>query len=173
MNCASHLQKSPNPYALRVGLLGYLRIFIPFCSRLCQWFTLLGGAVFAVGLTSCRSFDLVASAERGNFRAVKAHLTRGVDPNRRGMHAMTPLMGAAKGGHIEMCELLIRAGADVNGHNESGSALMWAVDSGREGLVRLLLNAAADPAWKNHLGDTAEFLARQQRKNSIASLLTK
>jgi|ERR1051325_8024926 ankyrin repeat protein len=95
----------------------------------------------------------------------------GVDVNGRGMHAMTPLMTAAKAGRLDICELLLKHGADVNGHNDSGSVLMWGVESGNEELVRFLLKSGADRSWKNALGGTAESLARQRGLSTLRHLL--
>jgi ankyrin repeat protein len=84
---------------------------------------------------------------------------------------MTPLMTAAKAGRLDMCELLVRHGADVNGHNKSGSVLMWAVNSGNEELVRFILKSGAESSWSNALGGTAESLARQRGFTNIAALV--
>src|SRR5262245_10409244 len=100
-------------------------------------FALSCGCVF-LAVTGChlvRGDKFNQAIARGETDAVRKAIAHGVDVNGRGMHAMTPLMTAAKTGRLDICELLVKHGADVNGHNDSGSVLMWAVDSRNEALV--------------------------------------
>ena len=80
-------------------------------------------------------------------------------------------MTAAGEGRLEICKLLIQHGADVNGHNDSGSVLMWAVNSGNEELVRFILKSGASKSWTNAIGQSAETLARQRGLTNIAELV--
>ena len=73
---------------------------------------------------------------------------------------MKPIMSAAKGGNLEVVKLLASKGADVNAHNQSGSALMWAVNSGNADVVKFLLMKGAEPGGTNCLGETALDFAR-------------
>src|SRR5688572_22871099 len=100
--------------------------------------------------------ELNQAVARGDEASVKDYLARGWDVNGRGMHGMMPLMIAAKTGRTNMLSLLIEKGADVNSHNDSANALMWAISSGNEDSVRLLLQAGPDLTWTNVLGETAE-----------------
>ena len=84
---------------------------------------------------------------------------------------MTPIMSASRGGHLGIVEELIKYGADVNSHNDSGNALMWAVSSGNEELVGYLVRSGADVHWTNAMGITALDFAREQQKTNIAHLL--
>ena len=132
----------------------------------------LGCALIAAsGCRFARTDNLNQAIANGETGAVRRAVARGVDVNGRGMHAMTPLMTAAKAGRLDMCELLVRHGADVNGHNKSGSVLMWAVNSGNEELVRFILKSGAESSWSNALGGTAESLARQRGFTNIAALV--
>ncbi len=127
--------------------------------------------IAASGCQFIRVDDLNQAIVGGETEAVRKAIARGVNVNGRGMHAMTPLMKAAEAGRLDYCELLVKHGADVNGHNDSGSVLMWAVNSGKEELVRFILNSGAERSWSNTLGNTAESIARQRGFTNIASIV--
>jgi ankyrin repeat protein len=72
-----------------------------------------------------------------------------------------PLHSAAAGRHVEICRLLIAAGAGVNATQRHGfTPLHSAAQNGDVELVELLLSAGADPSLANDDGatpaDTAE-----------------
>jgi hypothetical protein len=55
------------------------------------------------------------AARQGKIEAVKQHIATGADVNAKlDRFGLTPLHGAAEGGHGEIAELLIDKGADVN-----------------------------------------------------------
>ena len=87
------------------------------------------------------------------------------------MHAMKQIMSAAKGAHLETVEYLASRGADVNAHNDSGSALMWAVESGNEEIVQFLLVSGTNVRWTNALGETALDFARTKKANNMIRIL--
>ncbi len=127
--------------------------------------------LFAVGCKFIRSDNLNQAIVRGEIESVRVAIVHGTDANGRGMHAVTPLMKAAGTGRLDICQLLVEHGANVNGHNGSGSVLMWAVHSENESLIRYLLKAGADKSWTNSTGQSAEGMARDAGLLSIASLL--
>lgn len=71
----------------------------------------------------------------------------------------TPLMWAAKEGHIDIVRFLLDYGADpsITTEGEESTALHWAILGGHVGVVRCLLNhEKTDPNQKNvHLADAA------------------
>ncbi|MDP6417436.1 MAG: ankyrin repeat domain-containing protein [Gammaproteobacteria bacterium] len=80
-------------------------------------------------LTHIRLIELIETIEKGDIEAVKQHLAAGADVNAGGglddngePLLWTPLHLAAMGGHKEIVELLIGAGADVNAKVVSGAA---------------------------------------------------
>lgn len=123
------------------------------------------------GYRFIRNDELNQAALAGNSKRTTELLSKGSDVNGRGMHGMTPIMSAARGGHLKVVELLVAQGADVNSHNDSGSVLMWAVDSGNDELLSYLLRSGADVGWTNALGSSALDFAREQKKTNVLRLL--
>jgi ankyrin repeat protein len=115
--------------------------------------------------------DLCDAARRGNIEDVKLAVSRGAKINGRGMHATTPLMAACEGGQLEIAKYLIDLGADVNGHNASGSALMWAIEAGNASLCELLCEKGADVDWKNDTGGNAIDFAATKNNKEISNIL--
>ena len=89
-------------------------------------------------------------AAHGNSKhtgAVRLLLQAGADVNAANVNGQTPLMAAARNGHIEALRLLLEAGADVGAANAKGqTALMSAAQNGHLEAVRLLLEAGASAA---------------------------
>lgn len=108
-----------------------------------------------------RADELNQAVSRGDKAAVERAISNGIDLNVPGMHAVTPLMSAAEAGQTDICRDLIRNGADVNGHNESGSVLMYAIGSGNAETLAVVLAAKPDLKWTNALGDSAESFAKE------------
>ena len=53
-------------------------------------------------------------------------------------------MEAARGGHTEVVQILLRAGADVKGRDKNRrTALMWAAEYGHTEIVEMLKKAGA------------------------------
>jgi len=110
-------------------------------------------------------------ARSGDIAAIDTLLNQGAALNGRGMHGMTPLMSACAAGELPAACHLIELGADINGHNDSGSVLMWAIDSGNIELVSLLLDQGVDTGWKNHFGGDARGFAKEKGDPAIVELL--
>ena len=125
----------------------------------------------ASGCQFFRVDNLNQAIVRGDTEAVRKAIARGVNVNGRGMHAATPLLRAAGVGRLDICELLVKHGADVNGHNDSASVLMMAAGSRNEEVVRFILKSGANKAWTNAIGQTAESQARQRGLTNIAALM--
>ena len=66
-----------------------------------------------------------------------------------------PLHSAAASRHLEVCRLLLAAGADVNARQAGGfTPLHAAAQNGDPEMVELFLSARADPAAATDAGET-------------------
>lgn len=124
-----------------------------------------------------RSFDgwtaLHLAAFFGREAAVAELLRRGANFEAWSDNALNnqPLHAAAAGGHVEVCRMLIEAGADVNTRQHGGySPLHSAAHEGNGALVELLLDAGADRFSRTVAGELPADLAKKNGKD-ISALL--
>ena len=83
-----------------------------------------------------------------------------VDSTTRDSFAPTPLMVAVVEKHVDMAELLISRGANINATNGLGSApLHWAAERGDLEMVELLVKNGADSSIRDDDGHTPSDLA--------------
>lgn len=114
---------------------------------------------FLVMFTSEReALEIHYAAFQGDLEKVKSEVARGVDieskvldlgygdPNPK-YAKNTPLIMAAMGGHNDVVEILLEAGADVHaqGKYQHWTALFWAIERGNASLVKTLLEHGSDP----------------------------
>ena len=91
----------------------------------------------------------------------------------RGIHDLPALYFAAIGGHVEVAERLLRAGADVNAQSQAAAPIHGAVMGKNVEMVRLLLNHGADPSLKDYAGRDARALAAEMKRPDIEGLFEK
>lgn len=73
-----------------------------------------------------------------------------------------------------LVKMLLRAGADVNATDYSGStALHYACEMRNQAVIPLLLEAHADVSVKNQDGETPLDIARRLQFSNIESMLRK
>lgn len=103
---------------------------------------------------------LMLAAIRGNPDSVKLLLARGAQVNRPGW---TPLHYAATGGNLEVLRLLLDHDAYIDAQSPNRTTpLMMAARHKHPDVVRLLIEAGADPTARNEAGlDAAGYLQRQ------------
>lgn len=105
--------------------------------------------------------------EAGDLDFVKQAMSRwDISPNWRFngsfYHNVTPLMVAAKRGHVQVVQFLLDAGAEINAQDDLGmTALMYATQAGQIPVVQALLKRGADIKVKNRQGETALDLAEK------------
>jgi ankyrin repeat protein len=116
------------------------------------------------------AMNLFQAAKEGKVATLRRLISGGADVNAlaRGRdsdlgyatQSGTALMGAAEGGHVDACRLLLDAGAKVNIRNANGStALAHAAAPGHEAVVRMLLEAGAKVDTPDQQGRTALLVA--------------
>lgn len=109
----------------------------------------------------------------------KAEVTRtlldagaSVDTYSRNPFANQPLHAAAAGRHVDVCRLLLAAGADVNAPQHGGYApLHEAAGNGHVELAELFLSAGADPLATTADGATAADVAERAGHLDLAARL--
>lgn len=96
------------------------------------------------------------AVNRGRLKIIQCFLETGYDPGRKNIYGEPPLLYAAMQDNPEVPTILINAGADVNQRSDNGTtALMRAVEFGKNGVARRLLDNGADPDVKDKDGRTA------------------
>ncbi|MFI1929537.1 ankyrin repeat domain-containing protein [Streptomyces sp. NPDC020330] len=108
---------------------------------------------------------LYLASVQDRLEAVRLLLAAGADPNRASGPGASdlPLCGAACGGHTEVVEALLSAGARPDLREEFGfTALRWAVGLGHAPTVEVLLAHGADPLLPGPRSEAMLVLAAQR-----------
>ncbi len=119
-----------------------------------------------------RQKRFIAAATKGDIKAVKDFLDKGINVNARDINGRTALMIAVYDESKDIVEMLINAGADVNAHDKYGlTSLHWAAEKGHTNIVEMLIKAGADVNAKNNNGSTALHRAALGPKGIVQILL--
>jgi ankyrin repeat protein len=125
-------------------------------------------------LTAKKWPRFIEALESGNISVVKQLIKEGINVNviRDGL---TPLMVAASKGHIEMAEVILQAGANINARSDDGWTALHkaAYDQTETNIVDLLLQSGIDLEAKNKSGRTALQLAEEKGHRDIAHVIRK
>ena len=114
-----------------------------------------------------REEDLRQAAASGDIAVVKRLLTEGCDPNSFDELGMAALHHAAEHERLEIVELLLQHGADVNGRDERriGDTPLGEVASTCSlALARLLVQAGANPTIAGWMGQTPLDRSRARKR---------
>ena len=116
---------------------------------------------------------LIEAIEAQDAQKVKEFLENGSSPNDGFLNAdNSPLICAADCGNIEVVELLLAYGADVNYQSDAGdSPLICAAVIGSERIVSVLLDRGAEVNSRNRFGATAPGYAKHHEHLSVVKLL--
>lgn len=103
------------------------------------------------------SMDIHTAVLKGDIVSIKQYISAKSNLNLKEPYGgSTPLINAATFGKIEIAQLLIDAGADLNIQNNDGStALISAAFFCRPEIVKMLLTKKANKTIKNKYGQTA------------------
>lgn len=113
------------------------------------------------------------SINAGNMDQVRQILADGVNVDYADEDGMTPLQHAAYKGNMELCEMLLTHGADVNysAHDSGYTPLMFAALSGKKDIVRVLLEHGACVGLVNSVQRTSAQMAAFIGQHEIVSLI--
>jgi ankyrin repeat protein len=116
----------------------------------------------------------------GAAQTVRLMIAKGADVNKIDKTGVSPLGVAISGGHRyglttdENVEVILDAGADLRLEAQNGHpALHWAILERKPSIVRLLLEAGADPRATNSYGEDAYEIAARTKSKDIQDLLAK
>jgi ankyrin repeat protein len=128
-------------------------------------FRSIGLALLALLPAGCRyqpDTPLCVAANSGDVALVRAALARGLDPNEKDGRGIGALHWAARGGSVDVIEVLVAAGADVDLRDRDGDGwtpLLHAVHKRQPAAVLTLLEAGAAPDLARDGGMTALIMA--------------
>ena len=107
--------------------------------------------------------QLYFSARQGELQKVLLMLVDGIDPNFKMEHQnkRSPLHAAAEAGHVDICHMLIQAGANIDTCSEDQrTPLMEAAENNHLDAVKYLIKAGALVDPKDAEGSTCLHLAK-------------
>ena len=109
---------------------------------------------------------LMLASSYGNTEMVEYMLDNGADPGPYVKKTLdTPLHYAAGGGHVEVIEVLLKAGANVNALDNFGKTpLHWTADANQPDAAVALLNAGADPSPWSRFGTPLDIAVKKDNK---------
>ena len=135
---------------------------------------LLLTTIAAVVLVGCGpSMSIHDAAKDGNIEVVKQHLAAGADVELKCVNCGDTILGhAVSGGHIEIVELLVSKGADLNAKDMIGmTPLHYVASGGHKEIVELLIANGADVNAKDEYGLTPLHNAADKGRKEVADLL--
>ncbi|XP_059116235.1 histone-lysine N-methyltransferase EHMT1 isoform X6 [Peromyscus eremicus] len=109
--------------------------------------------------------QLYFSARQGELQKVLLMLVDGIDPNFKMEHQSkrSPLHAAAEAGHVDICHMLVQAGANIDTCSEDQrTPLMEAAENNHLDAVKYLIKAGAqvDPKVPTQSGSYSYFMCR-------------
>lgn len=97
------------------------------------------------GLLANATTPLMKASHLGQPKIVRALIAAGAKLEMRNADGNNALWLACVGNHLDMADLLIKSGININNCNDNGAtALMYAASTGKASAVALLLAAGAD-----------------------------
>ncbi|KAM9207580.1 histone-lysine N-methyltransferase EHMT1 isoform 3-T3 [Dugong dugon] len=118
--------------------------------------------------------QLYFSARQGELQKVLLMLVDGIDPNFKMEHQSKrcPLHAAAEAGHVDVCHMLIQAGANIDTCSEDQrTPLMEAAENNHLDAVKYLIKAGALVDPKDAEGSTCLHLAAKKGHYDVVQYL--
>nr|XP_054365505.1 histone-lysine N-methyltransferase EHMT1 isoform X9 [Mirounga angustirostris] len=118
--------------------------------------------------------QLYFSARQGELQKVLLMLVDGIDPNFKMEHQSkrSPLHAAAEAGHVDICHMLIQAGANIDTCSEDQrTPLMEAAENNHLDAVKYLIKAGALVDPKDAEGSTCLHLAAKKGHYDVVQYL--
>ncbi|KAF7240969.1 Histone-lysine N-methyltransferase EHMT1, partial [Varanus komodoensis] len=120
------------------------------------------------------SKQLYFSARQGELQKVLLMLVDGIDPNFKMEHQnkRSPLHAAAESGHVDVCHMLVQAGANIdNCSQDQRTPLMEAAENNHLETVKYLIKAGALVDPKDAEGSTCLHLAAKKGHYDVVQYL--
>ena len=111
------------------------------------------GASIGARTTKSGQTALMWAISENHVDTVRLLVNHGADVRARSNGKFTPMLFAAQRGNIEIAEMLMAAGAGVNGGGDSQAPLIVAIERGRVPFARFLLERGAEPNIMMRNGD--------------------
>ncbi|KAL5015305.1 hypothetical protein ScPMuIL_009575 [Solemya velum] len=125
--------------------------------------------MYTVLMAACSS---TVSKEDNVFSCVCGILDHGADPDAHDRYHMTPVMYAAREGHVKVVDKLLEREIDINRQDSRGwTALTWSIFKGHKQVVKTLLKGGANPKLKHCDGQTAMDQAQITANEDIIDIL--
>ncbi|XP_027278593.1 histone-lysine N-methyltransferase EHMT1 isoform X12 [Cricetulus griseus] len=118
--------------------------------------------------------QLYFSARQGELQKVLLMLVDGIDPNFKMEHQSkrSPLHAAAEAGHVDICHMLVQAGANIDTCSEDQrTPLMEAAENNHLDAVKYLIKAGAQVDPKDAEGSTCLHLAAKKGHYDVVQYL--
>ncbi|XP_005408686.1 PREDICTED: histone-lysine N-methyltransferase EHMT1 isoform X6 [Chinchilla lanigera] len=118
--------------------------------------------------------QLYFSARQGELQKVLLMLVDGIDPNFKMEHQnkRSPLHAAAEAGHVDICHMLVQAGANIDTCSEDQrTPLMEAAENNHLDAVKYLIKAGAQVDPKDAEGSTCLHLAAKKGHYDVVQYL--
>lgn len=118
--------------------------------------------------------EILSAAGTGDTARVAKLLEASPDAanTRDSFSKRTPLHFATEKDHLDVAELLLKKGADINAQDSMGmTALHWAIDRQQKGVVEFLLTNKARVDLQDEQGQTPLHLTVWNRNTDLAELL--
>ncbi len=129
--------------------------------------------VFSDGAAAGPDLRLIDAAKRRDTPAIRTLIAGGADTNVRFGDGSTALHWAAYWDELEMVELLLAAGAQVDASDDHGVTPLWlaCANGARPSMVDRLLRAGADANAGHSSGESALMSAARTGNNAAVDLL--